>query len=440
MPQNSSKPNLTPPDIPMSLGENILGGIVDTAGDWAHRFNQAVLEPAGRLMSAPQAALTGAADEVMNSKGQAGVGQAALAGLRNAGKTIAGMPAMQPADMMRKHGLTQPMPFQADVAGVPLEKVRDLYTNTVTDPLNFLDSPEKAGVAMGAAIPAGVAALKGLNREGHLMQAGRRFVDPEPIRMMRAAEQGFIHDMYHGTSSPAMTQMPSAIAGPHFDFGIHVTPNPKTANTYAFGHTDYGEYEKLLHDYKNLSPADIEELAWEGITPQAIDDVSSLSEKEQGSGIMPLKVRMNKTLPLNQDLVIWKDPHSWINRLDPKNAGTHMAERSLDRTPDPALFESIWQLANNSVRRQGVKQDDLHHYFQQDLKSLLQGAGYDSFSYPNKIEGQGELSYGLLDPRQVRSRFAQFNPANQFKPELLGSFGLPLAGLAAAAPDKQKKR
>ena len=76
--------------------------------------------------------------------------------------------------------------------------------------------------------------------------------------------------------------------------------------------------------------------------------------------------------------------------------------------------------------------------FQQAIKALLQRNGIDAVAYPNFAEGRGEHSLMLLDPRQLKSLWANFDPLKFGKdPNILASLGgaAAIAGLQRRKPD-----
>ena len=217
----------------------------------------------------------------------------------------------------------------------------------------------------------------------------------EASRLARAAEQGYTHDMYHGTQK-SFDEFSDPIKGNDYgsgDFGIHVTPRPETA-TKASG------YDSIL-DQPVPSSA----------SPQ----------------IMPLKVKIDRTLNMNRDLGIWKSPHNWNDLRNPNLGG-------LDQlSDDPSTLGWLVDEADTLTRdATPFEYSQLNTSWQHKLKEILQQRGYDSISYPNKIEGEGELSYLLLDPRQIKSRFARFDPAAFGRTRnIMSSVAPPVAGLAA---------
>lgn len=240
----------------------------------------------------------------------------------------------------------------------------------------------------------------------------------EASRMGRAQEQGFTTPLYHGTrASDDFLEFQGPVsqtqASPHSgrlivgDYGIHVSSRPETAARFT-GETDY---------------------------PHFIS---------QGGRIMPLQVRMDRTLEL-PDMGLWHSPHHWVSRLiDPANVfqtgrSRFVSPRVAEVSGDPEMVQNLYDIAQESVSRRprtprGI---DESLRFQQDITDHLTKSGYDSIRYKNTIEGVGEPSYALLDPRKIRSRFASFDPAKFGSRDIMA--GLAGAGVAGSLASGRNK-
>lgn len=211
----------------------------------------------------------------------------------------------------------------------------------------------------------------------------------------------FTKPMYHATRSATdFTEFGSPIAKATGDFGIHVTPSTETASRINY-----------------LGPF--------GSTP----------EYPRSSRIMPLMVKADKTLDL-PDMGMWKSPNHWIGSL----ADSEMADK-VGRSPrispnaptnDLETTQQLYQHALDYRPDFNFPHDQRFIDFQQNLLDTLQKRGYDSIKYANKAEGMGEDSYLLLDPRQIRSKYAKLDPAKFGKTKDIMASAAPLVGLAAA--------
>lgn len=116
----------------------------------------------------------------------------------------------------------------------------------------------------------------------------------------------------------------------------------------------------------------------------------------EGANVLPLKVRLGNSVRIN-DLGEWgyKDV---INELE--RAG--------------ALKKSDADLLHDRYVESGGEYDDAA------LRKLLRKNGVDSLVYSNKYEHGGD-SYIMLDPKDIRSRFAAFDPSKIDSKDLLAS-------------------
>lgn len=228
----------------------------------------------------------------------------------------------------------------------------------------------------------------------------------EASRMQRATDLGYTHDVYHGTPKD-FTEFSDAIKSGDLgdgDFGIHVSSDPNAANVM---HSPMGHLADQM--------------------PTRILDA------ERGGRTMPLKAQMNKTLQL-PDMGIWKNPYAYIERFN-RAQGGNMNMR--EQTSDPEFLGRLADEAKRIQRQQGVSEAQQTAQWQHKLKEMLQEAGYDSIKYLNNVESDGAPSYLLLDPRQLRSRFAAFDPAKANSKNLLASLAAAI-GLAPAVSHEQE--
>ncbi len=209
----------------------------------------------------------------------------------------------------------------------------------------------------------------------------------EASRMGRAEAQGFTTPVYHGTRHD-FREFDPAIS----DLGVHVTPHPETAATAITGYN--------LPGYHNT-----------------------------GARIMPLQARMNKTLSL-RDVGLWTNPDNWVR--------TYGNTESVNMVGKPTeMIPNLENLTNDPEAIKAIYDEAMKYYgkyehapnFPADVRNILQQRGYDSVEYPNFIEGSGEPSYMLLDPRNIRSKFAAFDPAKLGKTKDILASGAPLLAL-----------
>jgi len=212
----------------------------------------------------------------------------------------------------------------------------------------------------------------------------------EASRMTRAAEQGFSTPAWHGRTGDFSEFNPAIGRG---DFGIHVAlESPEAANSIR------------MSDILN--------------TP--------------GNNVMPLMVKSQKTVDL-PDMGMWRDARNWE---DVREFSPELFE-SLPPDIKSTLNDIVTDYANKFPA--GTDLAASHNMrFQQDIKDALQKQGYGSIKYRNFVEANGDPSMLLLDPRQIRSKFAAFDPAKVNSRDIMSSALLPLLGYKVADNAKGK--
>lgn len=186
-------------------------------------------------------------------------------------------------------------------------------------------------------------------------------------RAARAAEQGYNLDVYHGTRA---------------DFDAFDQSKSRHFGTHAG-------------------------------SPEAVDGVLSNHADPTGFRILPLKMRTENMLDV-PDAGRWTPDHVrrfWFNPDGSPAAGANMPE------------------AMSTEIRTAIDRGDFGGKPWNDfLRDTIQGHGFDSVRYDNVAEGGGH-SYIALDPSQLRSRFAAFDPAQANSSDLLAAHANPLASL-----------
>ncbi len=237
----------------------------------------------------------------------------------------------------------------------------------------------------------------------------------EASRMARAAEQGYVHDVYHGTQKnfPAFND-PIRYGGyGSGDFGIHVSSDPLAANRRSNVDLDY--------------------------SGEALDGATvAPGTHERGGQVLPLKAIMNKTLEL-PDMGIWKDPVNYIRKyqdaLDGHTYGPNFTPLQ-DDISDPEFLGRLVDEARNLRKVQGMDNSRQMDLWQHKVREMMQDEGYDSIKYRNNVESDGAPSYMLLDPRQLRSRFAKFDPDRTNSRDLMASLAAMIGTGAVASHEK----
>jgi len=301
-----------------------------------------------------------------------------------------------PLDALKKAQSIAPSPYEQWFTDHPiLGGIAKLISPGVTPDPADIGVTDVAGAAMPLA-GAGLA-LKGLKG----LKTGEALAMDEASRMGRAAEQGFTNPMYHGTRAD-FTEFDPAIS----DLGIHVTPRADTANTAVNTTMTKGSNGRF----------------------------------GPGARIMPLQVKMDQTLD-TRDVGLWTSPSHWVNTYgsaDKNYAGVPFRIRPgyEQSTNDPETIKAIYELALKDIQANNGGPSST---FASDVRDLLRKAGYDSLQYSNFTEGAGEPSFMVLDPRNIRSKFAAFNPAMAGKTRNIMASGAPLLGLKALFSNKDEQ-
>lgn len=222
--------------------------------------------------------------------------------------------------------------------------------------------------------------LKLLSKGEEASVAARLLKDPQELARQRARiEAGFTTPGWHGTTvEQDFTEFMDPIVTHPLkgsDFGIHVASQPATA-------------EKALRGLGSGGPL-------------------------KNARILPVWARVQKALHM-PDMSLWKDPGHWVNQLADPTAAAMRGELSLNptvQTSDPDMLKALMAMAIEEGSREGPP----NIRFQQKVIDMLRRGGYDTIAYPNYLEGTGDISYLLTDPRQLRSIFAQFDKPAEFK-------------------------
>lgn len=198
----------------------------------------------------------------------------------------------------------------------------------------------------------------------------------EASRMARAAEQGFALDVYHGTRSTRPFDEFRPQMGPqrHDLPGVHVGTKEAA--------------QKRLEQYFGENNF--------GLT-------NNLARPDQAASIMPLKMKAERPFV--------------------KKGGT------------PYTEAEIRQKVTAFARKEGLRPDSYDAKIR--FRNSLLEQGYDVVPYVNTVEDRGSISYLVLRPENLRSRFAKFDPANIGKAGLMGGMA-GLLGVGAAQRAKQE--
>ena len=157
-----------------------------------------------------------------------------------------------------------------------------------------------------------------------------------------------------------------------------------------------------------------------------------------GANVMPLRVKLGNAIDL-PDPGVWVDPRrvalNWMRPANDKAAPGHVYQH-LSSVPMPAdLEQNISRLLEeweaHSIAHQagtmppwGNESDrsiQAQDWFAPRLRQAFRDAGIDSVSYRNAVEDRGSISHIILDPANIRSVHAKFNPWRLGESDILAS-------------------
>ena len=212
----------------------------------------------------------------------------------------------------------------------------------------------------------------------------------EAARQARAADQGFTDDVFHGTHATDVEALEIS------DLGVHVgtseAANVRLTDKQA-GRLGVSNFATRNKDFG------------------------------EGGNVLPLKANIGKSLRLD-DAGEWRDPSSVITSL----RGSELTSGK------PALNEKLVDMQQEA--------DEIHESFAfgdegsegfftspeaiamiDELREMIQDAGFDSVVYKNFVEARGGSSdsFIILKSENLRSQFAQFDPAKKGSNVLLAS-------------------
>jgi hypothetical protein len=154
----------------------------------------------------------------------------------------------------------------------------------------------------------------------------------------------------------------------------------------------------------------------------------------EGAQILPLKVRANYPLRM-------PDVGEW----DRSEVVMYYIEKMLGEDGDPRLREAFEDFdfdGLDDIRDQFYDKDEWkvsleNREFLDDIRERIKDAGYDSIVYRNAVESSRDEgiqdSMIVLDPRNLRSVNAEFNPDYEFSQDLLAANASKSGGLLSTA-------
>lgn len=201
----------------------------------------------------------------------------------------------------------------------------------------------------------------------------------EASRMARAAEQGYMQEVYHGTraTKPFEEFRPQMGQQRHDLPGVHVGTKESAEERLEqyFGGKSFG----LKND---------------------------LASSGQAASVMPLRMKAEKPF--------------------------------VGKSGTPYTEGEIRQKVTAFAKKEGLRPDSYDAKIR--FRNSLIQQGYDVVPYVNTVEDPGNISYLVLKPENLRSRFAKFDPANIGKAGLMGALAGTLGTSAIGRNNPEAQR
>jgi len=235
-------------------------------------------------------------------------------------------------------------------------------------------------------------------------------------RARRAQAQGYTQDAYHGTRRDFREFQPGGPGKNNPDAGIHVG-DQAAANGAIMP-------EWSARYWRNE--------AENGHSPERRAEAQrELESYYNNSQVMPVKVKAQNPLDM-PDLGRWDWPDNFISNAA-KEKGWGQDYEPKGWTPPPEVWSDFLELWKNA-RNNGL---DTRTVWTEGFRNILAKHGYDSVRYPNHIEGDGGYSHMLLEPNQVRSSNAHFDPTRTHDPDTLAA--RPPVGMAIPQDPEERR-
>jgi hypothetical protein len=229
---------------------------------------------------------------------------------------------------------------------------------------------------------------------------------------------------YHGTRSDIEYFDPNMV-----DLGVHVgTKGQANERLQDLIRKENGVYASPFDSFSNIAGQKPESIFRTGQGPA------------ENAQILPLKVRADYPLRM-------PDVGEW----DRSEVVMYYIEKMLGEDGDPKLKEAFADFdfdELDDVRDQFYDNDEWkasveNREFLDDIRDRIKDAGYDSIVYKNAVESSRDEgmqdSMIVLDPSNLRSVNAEFDPAYSNYPDLLAANASKAGGLLAAQNEEERK-
>ena len=324
--------------------------------------------------------------------------------------------------------------------GLPYDdQARFLYNQQVEDPLRRL------GFGVGSV--AARAASKLTDTLGHLVPSRSiSKVIPDRARAERAVESGRTTEAFHGTLSHDI----SAFKIMEGELGVHVgTPeqagvrlrkkveDERMADIYFERNQEAARIEKEIADFmiKESKPSKSDLKRLEKLNDEANELQKELPVEDFmfGVNILPVMVKANNPLRIGKDIGDWTDIHALTEELLKSDLVKRPARKgSMSFEKDPALVRKVKDFKSRvGILKHGNKALAWTNEKErvEKLKDFIKEFGYDSIIYKNMYEvdfkaGQAmKDSLIIFEPKDIRSRYAKFDPEEIESANLLKATG-----------------
>lgn len=296
-----------------------------------------------------------------------------------------------------------------------------------------------AGTALGMVGVGAPLAMTGVVPKGAVGVAGGKLgalpMD-EASRMARATELGFGEKALRNKWAGNMLDDPEYGARPH------IQERYKPIEREWYHGTQSPEFPEFKTGGVKRQTAD-----WNTMLGPHFADAPGVSDvfasghytgKTEGGRIMPVQLniqnpkRYKTETDLSDDAVRWAVNNGKLTANDFKRGGMDTRGIGEELAKSGAVPDWAYGFGGEILKGAGNKRKPIADGF----RKYLVEQGHDGITYGNNVEGVASSAAIPFEPKQIRGRFAAFDPANKDSGNLLGG----LAGIAAVGAASQSER
>lgn len=288
---------------------------------------------------------------------------------------------------------------------------------------------EFTNLAMGATQPVGQIANPSI-----ATAAKASLPMDEASRMARAKEMGLTNRVFHGTRRDFPSfQVDSTDLAPDRALGVHLAKDPEVSNTFA-GNPGGNVMDLLIPDDSKFYPLHQREYEWARNKPDIPLSRRVATDQTSVNELMASVVYRDNPRMLERYLVearkidpeearkIAQDMVAGKRVTMPTDGREYTLSSFIDDFSGATPYNESDRIAFNDYARQG-----------------LQDQGYVGVKYVNTAPmetatASDPTSYIVFDPKNIRSRFAAFDPSKAGSSDLLASI---VGGVGAGAMMRQ---